>query len=437
MELMITPIGLATFVLIVVGLVYFSSRLPLGAISLPCLAALTGMIYFFIMPTLSLAGGNYEFFGMLLTSLEGVHWVVFLYLSGAFVACGFGMRHLLVNPAVPRANERQLNPIALYIFLAIGVAGALLLIVLGNFNLLGDQDYQVSDGNNLLFLYMAFSMLIPLTVVVLVYDNFGIRSMAVFVVVLLVLTQVAFRYRIVLLIATAMGAFVLTRQIKVRALYVIPGTVAALMFANAFGMARKYGSGLSLSALDGLSWRDLLTGFGGEIGPLFVLASVTERPIPDWAMFDPWIVGFLRMVPSSIWPDKPKADYYGDIYYAFTTPGVEYAGVASTQHVEVLLQFGWFGVPFLSCLYFLAAIYLVSRLNLQAREVRLAGYCLVPTFFGFYMQTRGYFFQVFSDGVFMFGPLFYMSHARRRRIDPATLARADKLTMPSSERFPR
>ena len=36
----------------------------------------------------------------------------------------------------------------------------------------------------------------------------------------------------------------------------------------------------------------------------------------------------------------------------------------------------------------------------------VAGCSLAPVFFGFYMQTSGYFFQILSDGLFIFGPIF-------------------------------
>lgn len=89
--------------------------------------------------------------------------------------------------------------------------------------------------------------------------------------------------------------------------------------------------------------------------------------------------------------------------------GAEQAGIAATQHVEMLLQWGWLGLGPLSFLYFCIACLLLSRLHKLDRTVRIAGYSLVPAYFGFYMQTRGYFFQIFADAIFMLAPLYLLN----------------------------
>ena len=411
---MITPIGLATFALMVAMFLYFAKALSLGALSLPCITALTSTIYFYIMPTLSLAGGNYEFFGYILTSLEGAHLAVFLYMLGVGAACMAGMRHLTVNPAAPLKQERKLNPIALILLWGIAAAGAVILVASGKVNILADQDFQFSDTKDFLFLNMSFSMLIPLTLMVLVRNNFGPVSLAILVVVLLVLTQTGFRFRIMILLCSVMAAFAMSKGLKLRALYIVPGTVVALIFVNAFGMSRKYGNGVNLSIIQGMSWDEILTGFGGEVGPVFVLEAFCEKSLPSPVFFDPWIIGIARMVPSNIWPDKPAVDYLSSAYDSFGSSDMGGAGVAVTQHMELLMQFGWFGLPFLSALYFGIAIYLISKFNVLSREVRIAGCALLPPFFGFFMQQRGYFFMTFSEGLFMIGPLFLVHLGERR-----------------------
>jgi hypothetical protein len=98
-----------------------------------------------------------------------------------------------------------------------------------------------------------------------------------------------------------------------------------------------------------------------------------------------------------------------------TVANADQAGVAAPQHVEMLLQFGWFGMVPLAFLYFSIAALLIYKLSRLGREARIAGCSMAPAFFGFYMQTRGYFFQVFADALFIFGPLFAMHIASRLR----------------------
>jgi len=110
-----------------------------------------------------------------------------------------------------------------------------------------------------------------------------------------------------------------------------------------------------------------------------------------------------------------------------TLPGAEYAGIAAPQHVEILVQMGWWGLFPLAFLYFSLAGWLVKSLAHRGYEARLAGCATVPPFFGYYMQTRGYFFATLADGLFMFVPLFLLNlnmrlrfRPRRQRTNPAT-----------------
>ena len=184
-----------------------------------------------------------------------------------------------------------------------------------------------------------------------------------------------------------------------------------------------------------MSWQDIIADFGGEVGPVFTLASFTAKPLPDLILFDPWIIAIARLVPSALWPEKPTADYLLHINSAFTVDGIENAGVAATQHLEMLAQFGWLGLPFLAFLYFTIAIFLVSRLNRLGREARIAGCALVPAFFGFFMQQRGYFFMTLSEGLFVFGPLFIVhlwDKQVTRRARQTTLAAGDGSRAPQT-----
>jgi hypothetical protein len=192
--------------------------------------------------------------------------------------------------------------------------------------------------------------------------------------------------------------------------HAVVGGVGAVFLVNVLAQIRRYGQGVDLSALEDASVGDFFSSFPGEIGIVFVTAYIAANPLPALAMFEPWTVALARLVPSFLWPDKPTADY--TLYFAagLTAEGADKAGVAAPQQVEMLLQFGWIGVPLLAFFYFSIAIWLVSRLHKLGREARIAGCSLVPVYFGYYMQTRGgYFFQIFADAIFVIGPLFLLN----------------------------
>ncbi len=50
--------------------------------------------------------------------------------------------------------------------------------------------------------------------------------------------------------------------------------------------------------------------------------------------------------------------------------------------------------------------WLVKAFAYRGYEARLVGCAIIPSYFGYYMQTRGYFFQIFVDGLFMLASAF-------------------------------
>jgi len=413
MELVATDIGLMSLAALIILYVMFARALPFGALSMPCMTLLTSMMYFFIMPALTLSGGNFEFLGMYLNSLEGVHVAVLLYALGGTAAWVVWFRYLRIDPAAVRVYERPMNLTIAWTLAAIAMAGVLMLVALGRLQFFAADDAQhdnVGEVEGFAFLTLSVSMLIPLTLLLLLRTRFHIYGLFVLAGVFLVILTTGFRFRIVILASAVVMTYMLVRRIRIRVSYVALGSCLALIVVNAIGYSRTYGQGIDLSRLDGLTWVDLLHAFGGEIGPVFALAHVVQSPPPDLIYFTPWTVGIARLVPSFLWPDKPYPDYLSDYVGGFAEIYQRTAGVAAPQHAEALLQFGWFGLPLLAFLYFAFACKVVERLQWLGLEARIAGCAMAPAFFGFYMQQRGYFFQFLCEFLFMFGPLFLVHY---------------------------
>lgn len=407
-----TSIGLVTLVPILFCFFMFSKSLPLGALSLPCLTMMTTFVYFYAMPIISLSQGNNELWGMYLTNLEWAHLAVLLYALGASAAFIANEKYLLINPAKPKPYERSWNK---YVFAGLWALAISLLIIqisLGKLNIAGDDSYrfEADSVGELAFLTVGYNMMVPLTLLIVIRDDFKIRSLVFLALVLLIFMQIGFRFRILITLCAVVSSYALVRKIKINAIYAFLGSVAGIYIVNLIGAIRRYGQGIDLSRLDDVSADKMLSSFGGEFGIVFTLQYTAANPLPAPAYFEPWTVALARLIPSAIWPNKPTAEYLRNFILGFPIDNADKTGIAAPQQVEMLLQFGWVGLPFLAVLYFGIATFLVFQLNQLSREARIAGCSLVPAFFGYYMQTRGYFFQILADGIFFFLPLFLVHY---------------------------
>ena len=419
LDLVETTVGLISLIPLALLFLLSSELLPLGALSLPSVMVMTSVIYFYIMPVLSLLDGDDGVFGMYLTNLTWAHFAVLLYSLGAAAAFGLQRRYLMENPGLKRNEDRQMRLPSFFILWGLAALGLIFEVETSRLNLFGSANFE-APGEKILdfaFLQETYNLLIPITVVLLVRDRFRWRSLLVLLAVAYVCLQVGFRFRVIILMAGVATAFALTRNIKPRASYAVIGVSLAVVAANVIGSLRRYGQGLDLTRLDTLQASDL-TSFKGELGIVYTLAWTADNPLPRPVPFEPWLVALARFVPSFLWADKPNATYL-DYFMAGANIDATGAGMAASQHVEMLLQWGWFGPPFLALLYFLMIGYLIHRLNFLGYEARIAGCSLAPAFFGFYMQSRGYFFQIFADSLFVFGPLFLMHLGPRRSVNAA------------------
>jgi hypothetical protein len=410
-----TDIALLSLVPICAMFVISALASPLGALSLPCITTMTSFIYFYFMPAAVLTRGDDGFFGMFIGDLTWAHTATLLYTLGAITAFAWHWRTLNANPAPLYAWDRKLNrPVYLGLW-TIAIAGVLVQFAQGRLNLTGSEDYRIAeDPGQMAFLTQSYSLLVPLTVVLLVRERFGWRSLLMLAAVLFAFLQAGFRYRILILAASAVTAFTLQRGIRVGMLTGFLGVSAGLPLFVALGAIRHYGQGVDLSGFNAESFDAVSKDFGGEFGVVYAFDYVSAHPLPPLSPFEPWLVGIARLVPSFLWPDKPLAHYLRYMAAGGVDPNAEAAGIAAPQHAEILLQMGWWGLLPLAFLYFSAAGWLVKRFAYRSQDVRLAGCSLIPFFFGYYMQSRGYFFQILSDGLFMLAPLFLLNIGMKR-----------------------
>lgn len=385
-----------------------------GGLSLPCLTALTSLMYFYIMPALMLAGGEDNIFGMYLKSLNETHWISILYVLGAFAAFLICRTALRADPRADQSTDPAFNWLAYALFWLIFLSGISALVLVGQLNVFQSERYDfATESNGIAFLGLSISVSISLTLMYLIIDNFKVKSLCLLFTVLYIYAISGFRFRMLILSCAATICFATMRGIRLRPVLVLGGATAGLAAMNLIGTVRKYGAGFDLNALEGLEWSSLFSKFNGEMAMVFVTQYAAENP-PQPIYFDPWVIAAARFVPTFLWPDKPYPEYLRLIIAAFPDAEAQQAGVAAPQQVEMIFQFGWFGLPVLACLYFTAIVLLGLRISQLTGPPRLAGMAIIPAFFGYYMQSRGYFFQMISETIFTFLPVFVVGKCSGR-----------------------
>jgi hypothetical protein len=401
--------SIVTLAFLVVAYFSAAQAFTLGAMSLPCILLATSVIYFCVMPVLAFPDGKGQFLGLYIDSLEWPHLAVGLYALGGVAAAYVSRRTLSIEPAAEYATDRPINARMLVVLATLASLGIVLLVAMGRLNPFGADETNpiIADGDSLRFVNLFLTMIVPLCLVYLVRSNFNIRSLTALGVGTFFILLSGFRYRLIFVAFTVTAAYLMVRRIKPHTAFVLVVMLVGLLGTNFLVNARTRGAGLDLSRIQGMSVTDIMQSFGGEVGPLFSFSNVTNYPIQQLYYFDPWIVGIARLVPSAIWKDKPAPDYLYIPLEGFPVDA-KAAGVAIPQQAEILLQFGWIGLPIQAFIYFWIATFILARLSRLGRDVRIAAFALTPIFFGFYMQTRGYFFQTLSDGLFTFGPLFLL-----------------------------
>lgn len=410
-----TEIGVLSLAPIVLMYVISAMALPLGALSLPCMTMLTSFVYFYLMPVVALASGDNGYFGMFMSDMGWTHLAVLVYALGASLAFLANWKTLRIDPVISYPSDRKFNVTIYRGLWGLALLGAAAQVALGKLNIFGLQNYVFAfdEVAKLGFLTEAFNLMVPLTLILLIREKFNLRSLVILAIVLWAFLQTGFRFRIIILLAAAVGSYASLHGMKIRMIKGVLSCIAGLLLVNVMGTIRRYGEGIDLSRLSWENFDAMTNSFGGEFGIVYVLDFMATNPLPPPAPLDPWVVAMARLVPSFIWPDKPVAVYLTHMFDGATV-GAEKSGVAASQHAEMLLQVGWWGLLPLAFLYYWLACRLLRFAARASFEVRLAGYTLIPAFFGFYMQTRGYFFQVFVDFLFTLAPLLILSGRRRR-----------------------
>lgn len=414
MDLLSATASLATLTFLLLVFAISVRSAPNGVLSLPAITMLTALMYFFLMPLLGITGDDTGFFGWFLDDLGPMHLVVLMYLAGATAAFIANRRLLLRNPAVRLPDDGPFQGMTFVVLWALAVAAVALLFAVGFVSFDQEDVYRFRSDvpSGYLFLNQGYNLAVPLTLVTLLRDRFKWKSLVVLFVVVVFFLQAGSRFRILILLVAAASAYAITHRHRIGVLTGSIGAILATVLLNIIGAVRTYGRGLDLSNIENTDLTSLSLAFRGELGVVYAFSNATNNPLPPPLYFEPWLIALSRLVPTALWPDKPTATTFSYVVASAHDENVKFAGVMPPQQMEMLFQFGRVGVPLLAFLYFALAAVILRSVWKRGAEARVAAFSLIPIFFGYYMQSRGYFSQIFTDALFMFGPLFLL-HARQ------------------------
>lgn len=396
-----------------------------GFLSMPCLLLATCGFYFLYIPIAVLNFGDNYFMGLSIRRPVVFLASIWLYMAGALFGIKLGQGSPVAAGTRTQPFERQ--PLRLEAsFWLIAVSGCVYLSAVGVLQII-QLSAQISvEGPEfkLLFVLQSLNLLIPLTIIAAIRRGFDRWSAVLILLVFSVFMIAGFRYRLLILLFSLATAFMHLKGWKPRLSLFAPLGLLFLFSMNIIGQTRSYGAGLSFENFNAADLFTIGGSFGAEVGVSLATAYIAENVPADLFYFDPWIVGLARLIPSALWSEKPFPDYLYYILGGTDQIHAESAGIAFAQPGEILLQFGFFGVPVLAALYFTVASKISSTGAKWGGVYGLTLFSICPAFFGYYMISRGYFFQVLADGIFIVGPALFLGGISRnvrfvRSLNPA------------------
>lgn len=408
---------------LILGVIFFqlAAISPQGFLSMPCLLLATCGFYFLYIPIAVLNSDNNYFMGLSIQRPIVFLASIWLYLAGALFGIKLGQRRPDTAGTCAQIFEWQLLRLEAS-FWVIAVSGCVYLSAVGVLEIiqLSAQSNVEGPEFKLLFVLQSLNLLIPLTVIAAIRRDFDRWSVALILLVFSIFLIAGFRFRLLILLFSLATAFMLLKGWKPRLSLFAPLGLLFLLSMNIIGQTRSYGAGLSFENFNAADLFTISGSFGAEAGVSLATAYIAENIPADLFYFDPWIVGLARLIPSALWPGKPSPDYLYYILGGTDQIHAESAGIAFAQPGEILLQFGYFGVPVIAALYFTAASKISSTGAKWGGVYGLALFSICPAFFGYYMISRGYFFQVLADGIFIVGPALFLGRISRNIISIRT-----------------
>ena len=173
----------------------------------------------------------------------------------------------------------------------------------------------------------------------------GLLWFAIFFVLALgIYTTLGFRYRIILLLGSVVGAYYLTKRIRLSALVATAGVFLLITMMGIINITRSYNRGLDLGRLDNGDSRSFFQS-GLTESLIFQTTGAVIELVPeeyDYVGFEPIVSTLLFPIPRAIYPQKNSARYLFDFLDRLFGPYGQ--GAAMMSFGEYYMAFGWLGL---------------------------------------------------------------------------------------------
>lgn len=156
-------------------------------------------------------------------------------------------------------------------------------------------------------------------------------------------TTIGFRYRLALLYSGMLLIWYLARGRMPRLVVLVPTIVGLLAIAGLVGITRTYQQGLNLTAIEGLSFWDLVLAGFGEAGIFLTsggIIALTPSSIP-YVGVTPLVNTLLFPLPAAFFPGKNSAQYLVDATVVVYNSSIQNQGAAFLNYAEYFLMGGW------------------------------------------------------------------------------------------------
>lgn len=212
-----------------------------------------------------------------------------------------------------------------------------------------NEQVVFDNSSGLQWYFISFILFLVFSVCLFIYvlsNDKKYRWLLIPLIVLAIIIYIVggFRYRLVILLISAVTVYYLHSPKRLNLILWIPVLIAFVFFMGVMQYTRNYARGLDLSRIEGFSSKDILRSGTEEATGVFYFSGVVMEKYSKQKKFyfEPLVNALLMPIPRTIFPNKPEAEYIKEANMAIF--GTADYGAAYTNYTESYISFGWIGV---------------------------------------------------------------------------------------------
>jgi hypothetical protein len=234
---------------------------------------------------------------------------------------------------------------------------------------------------------------------------------------LIIYSSVAFRYRIVLLLISAVTVLYLRSGRRPRFRSVVAGVLVLLVIVGWVGGSRLYLWTAGESGTTRIELQDTLELASHDTRIFETFLAVVDA-VPErirFAGLEPIAYVFILPIPRSVWPEKPPPLYLDSISKAIGTSDSVLAGAALPNFGEYYVAGGWLGILVGMSLFGIGARALWAFYETDPTNLKVQVVFALSLPFLIQVSIRGYLPQMVQEWCFIILPAVVGSIAATKR----------------------